>query len=164
MQRYLVSIILLFMGLIQGGVGGFFIMRSMRTNSWPTTQGTVTISTVSSRMTTDDDGDSYPVYEAMVHYRYKVNGKSHIGKNVSFGEYAVNTDTRAKRVSASYPVGKSVKVYYNPENHGEAVLVPGALGLYPIFLVVGILLIGGAIGSFLWIRKKQRKPRGPLPD
>lgn len=65
----------------------------------------------------------YPV----IHYQYTVNGQTFQGSRISFAPTtALSLDWVDK-----YPAGTDVKVYYDPKNPQNAVLVPGRAGMSP---------------------------------
>jgi hypothetical protein len=49
-----------------------------------------------------------------------------------------------KAAAERYPVGRTVKVYYNPSNPSEAVLEPGLWYGNFIFAGIGVVIIGVA--------------------
>lgn len=108
--------------LILGGVGYFIYKRSQQSGvarqfaqTWPTTAGTVLMSSVQS-----DHSNDYPV----VVYQYQVHGKSYQSQTIKAGEQFLNVRImgQAQAVVARYPIGTSVMVYYNPANPAESAL------------------------------------------
>lgn len=94
----------------------FFMRRKMAVVSqWPSTMGSVEMSRVESRSTSDGYTD-YPV----VQYSYQVAGQSYQGMKLAPGPEVGGTG--ANKVVARYPPGAQVMVYYNPQNPGDAVL------------------------------------------
>ena len=61
----------------------------------------------------------------------------------------VNYKSEAERTCREYPVGKTVKVLYNPKKPSEACLeprvetTPGIVTLAISFFIIGIFAIGG---------------------
>ena len=64
-------------------------------------------------------------YSPDVRYRYTVNGKAYNGNKVIAADYSSSSASRAGKITRQYKKGSNVNVYYNPENPGEAVLMPG---------------------------------------
>ncbi len=82
-------------------------------------------------------------------YEYRVGGKTYRGKRISVGEDL--GDLFVEQRLAKYPVGASIKVYYNPRNPQQAVLErdapEGVWRTMAIFIAVAIaLLVGAKIG------------------
>jgi hypothetical protein len=123
-------------------------MREVRRAArWPSTTGTVTASKVGSRKETDMDGKSSYVNEPQVTYEYEVNGVSYQASRISLAERIAGADVQA--TLSRYPAGKSVPVYYDPDDPEQAVLeraVPPTVGKGVGLL---ILLILGA-GLLIW--------------
>jgi len=88
-------------------------------------------------------------YRVRILYDYKVLGRRYTGNGIFF-KAAVTKDSedQARRFLADYPEGGEAKVYYNPEDPGEAVLRPGrtaegrgSLGLGIVVLLMGAFLM-----------------------
>lgn len=88
------------------------------------------------------------LYVAEVLYEYSVHGERYSSDLVSFGEFGSHNTKNAQRIVDEYPAGKSVVVYYDPDNPDVAVLRPGGI------LSVGaalVLLVGSLFFGFgLW--------------
>jgi len=125
--------------------------NAMESKNWPSAGGRITISGVSENY--DSDNNSV-TYNAKVAYNYTVNGLSYTGSTVAFGDYSSSDPSHAGSIVSRYPVGKSIKVYYDPDNPKTSVLEPGAGWNSFVGLMVGIGFgIIGIIG-FLFARKK----------
>ena len=112
--------------LLLVGFGIFMYRRSQQSNAyrqvaqaWPSTTGTVLMSTVQSRRT----GRSYSTYPVVV-YQYQVNGTPYQSQRIKAGEQfmSIRVTGQAQATAARYPVGAKVTVYYNPSNPAESVL------------------------------------------
>jgi hypothetical protein len=112
--------------LILGGIGFFLYRRSQQSTayrqnaqSWPSTSGTVLISTVQSKRT----GRSRSTYPVVV-YQYQVGGRDYQGQRIKAGEQFLNVRVagQAQATVARYPSGANVTVYYNPQNPAESAL------------------------------------------
>ena len=88
-------------------------------------------------------------YRVRILYDYEVLGRSYENNGILF-KAAVTKDSedQARRFLADYPEGGEAKVYYNPEDPGEAVLKPGrtaegrgSLGLGIVVLLMGAFLM-----------------------
>ena len=108
------------------GLGIFLYRRSkMRdvakatAQSWSSTMGVVTMSTIQIRRTSRSRSE-VPV----VGYQYQVNGQAYTGGTIKAGEQYFNVRLYgdAQKTIARYPVGAQVMVYYNPANPAESAL------------------------------------------
>jgi hypothetical protein len=109
--------------LILGGVGYFIYKRSQQgtayrqaAQAWRSTTGTILMSSVQAV----HRGNSYPV----VVYQYEVNGKQYQSQTIKAGEQFLNVRIagQARETVSRYPIGKTVTVYYNPDNPAESAL------------------------------------------
>lgn len=107
--------------------------------SWPTTSGTVEKSELSVSHDTDSDGTSSTTYSAHVVYSYKVGGVNYKNDSIGFGKSSGGRKKAEKKL-AEYPAGRSVTVYYDPDNATKAVLEPVAT-TFGLMLTIGIILI-----------------------
>lgn len=90
--------------------------------SWPTVEGSILSSEVYEQCCGEYSEGWFP----KVSYRYSVAGKEYISDKVEFVSMGDgNTSYFALQVIRRYPVGKQVKVYYNPLDPDVAVLEPG---------------------------------------
>jgi hypothetical protein len=74
-------------------------------------------------------------YHAKIHFKYSVKGKSFTSNNVTFGQ----STKGAGEIVNHYPIGKKIKVFYNPQDPKVAVLEPGVSMSSYLFLGFGIL-------------------------
>lgn len=81
-------------------------------------------------------------------YTYEVDGKPMSSKRVSFEVFGEKFD--AERVVARYPAGTRVKVFYNPEDPGRAVLITGVDATTWAGVGGGALFLLMGIGVLLW--------------
>lgn len=106
--------------LILGGVFGYILWRNKTAaaaaGSWPSVEGRITASTVTTR-TEDGQTQHWP----HVAYAYTVGGKDHAGTRVRFG-LAREGLAQAKALCARYPVGSRVPVFYDPADPSRSVL------------------------------------------
>ena len=87
--------------------------------SWPSTMGTVLMSSVQSRRS----GNSTSIYPVVV-YQYSVNGQTYQSQTVKAGEQFFNVRVlgQAEETVRRYPIGAQVMVYYNPANPQQSAL------------------------------------------
>jgi len=117
----------IFLGII------FFTQRKVAAiNSWSSTMGTVLMSTIEWRRSSEGGSTAYPV----VQYSYQVNGQPYQGMKVAPGPEVGGTG--ANKVVARYPAGAQVMVFYDPKNPADAVLEKKAAALWFFWLMLGI--------------------------
>jgi hypothetical protein len=108
--------------------------KSAQAEGWPAAGGTITRSELEWRRSSNNRGHvQYPV----VHYSYRVMGKSYEGNRIAPG-LAVG-GTGAPSVVARYPAGSQVQVFYNPEDPADAVLEKKAPALVWMWLVMAVI-------------------------
>jgi len=124
------------------GVGltfwGWNILQNARASAaWPTADGVVTRSQVS-HSTDAEGGDSY---QPQVTYKYSANNLSYENDTIKFGENSYSSRKKADEIAATYPIGKNVTVYYDPEKPDRSVLEPGVSGGSYIVIGIGVFFI-----------------------
>jgi hypothetical protein len=107
--------------------------NSTAAGSWPQTTGEV----VSSSML-ETHGWKAPI----VAYAYSVDGRRYRRARVRFGGTGAMNPTAADQLLASCPAGAQIPVFYNPKRPGQAVLLPGELGVNK-----GLLWIAGLLAA-----------------
>lgn len=144
-------------GLIAGSlllVGGYFLTyrvgkpirdKAAASTAWPTTDGRITASRVER---VKQGGDRKASFTADITYEYALDGRTLEGDRVWFGDDYSASDASAFRAAVDrYPVGKAVKVHYDPAEPAESVLEPGATwsGSALYFIGLGVITLGGII-------------------
>jgi hypothetical protein len=138
----LLSTVSVVLGLVGLGVlvWGFLRMRqTARTRSWPTTQGTIRSSTVTSReappLTSEssyDDDAPKPkpqvLYRPQVEYTYTLGQETYTGTALGRDVLEVSSRQHAQAHAARYVPGAPVTVFYDPADPGQALLEPGVQG------------------------------------
>jgi uncharacterized protein DUF3592 len=84
--------------------------------SWPTADGKIFYSSART------GGRNY---RRQLWYEYNVRGTRYVAENYRVGGNRSPFKDTVKEAAERYPVGHTVKVYYNPSNPSEAVLEPG---------------------------------------
>jgi len=162
------GLFLLFVGV--AGVAGLEVARRRiaQTAQWPAVKGQMVTSEVVTG--TVKNGRVLIVSpHAKTVYTFSVDGKNYVGE----GRRVIpmlhfDTEGTPEQVVAKYPVGKSVKVYYNPNDPSDALLTPvpaedarmlidSLSWLSPGIAGVG-LLIAGLAGVKLW-RERDLAPK-----
>ena len=143
--------VLILFGLLGAAISYFGWMvaeGAALSTSWPTADGVITSHKID-RHRTEDGGDTY---KPQVAYEYAVDGVLYNGSRITFVDIVgYGTDDAAEDRMASYPVGTTVKVYYDPSNAGISVLEPGVNVTSFAFIIVGLCVIGLAVIPLLRI-------------
>jgi hypothetical protein len=114
-----------FLGII------FFTRRKMAAVSqWPSTMGTVMMSTIELRSSSEGGSTEYPV----VQYSYQVSEQGYQGMKIAPGPEIGGSG--ARKVVERYQPGSQVMVFYNPQNPSDAVLEKKAPALWLFWLLL----------------------------
>ncbi|MFP2928803.1 DUF3592 domain-containing protein [Pyxidicoccus sp. 3LG] len=144
-------------------VWGFLRMRkTARTRSWPTTQGTIRSSRVTSRDApvlpddSSDDDASTPrtqrLYRPEVEYTYTVGRQTYTGTQLGFDVVEVSSQEQARAHAARYAPGSPVTVFHDPEDPGQALLEPGIQATSWAIPGAGVACLFVATAFFFFIR------------
>ena len=133
-------------------------LSASRSKNWTQVQCLVLSSIIEESKNSDGD----PMFEAKVSYQYHHNGSRYIGNKIYFGYGSSSEKNDSLEIINLLPEGKTISVYFNPENPNEAVLIPGIqrftlinvwggfgfafLGIW--FLVMWYLFTGGQADIF----------------
>jgi len=148
----LVGGLIMGMGLLCFVTGIRELIDANASSNWPAVKGTITRAEikVTEQTRTKSTKREY-AYEADIEYEYYVHESPMKGDKIKYGE--VTNKELAERMVKKYPVGKEVKVYYDPSNLKKSVLEPGySMGL--LFLpLMGLVAMVAAIvcGVAIWI-------------
>ena len=114
--------------------------RIIRTSiSWPSVEGEVVLSQIREEI----GGGPYGVYgtkKPEIRYEYTVDGKKYSSRKIKFGRQP------SHEIVSRYPTGQKIKVFYNPDNPNQAVLISGGslAGVY-IGVILCIIAVAGWI-------------------
>lgn len=106
---------------------------------WSSTIGKITKSSIQREASYES---SNTLYFPEVEYLYEFLGTEYTGNRITFGGSTGNSNRKkSEETLAKYPVGKSIPIYYDPNNPQDSVLIRkmGTGGM--VFLVVGILFV-----------------------
>jgi hypothetical protein len=117
-------------------------LRCWSAGAWPTVAGEVIHSDTEDQESEEDgDGSTTTRYRAWVRYRYTVNGKAYVGRNVSRGFEWHWFAWTARRVANRYPEGKRVRVHYRAADPDDSTIESGVTFASILVLAAGIALI-----------------------
>jgi hypothetical protein len=122
--------------------------RAATSASWPTVQGTVTRSEVTSHRSTHK-GRTSTSYHAHIEFDYEVDGRGLHGTRRSYKVLA-SSQSAANEAVAAYPIGRVVTVSYDPGDHEQAVLEPGWDWSNAIPIAIGLFAVAFT-GFIRWL-------------
>ena len=149
-MRPLLGPLLVLVGLGTAAVyGPMQVSRARATMSWPTTDGTVLDSqVVSSRVNRRNK------WGPQVHYEYFIAGTRHESDSVWPGGSKSRTGRSfAEEIVARYAKGTRIKVYYDPDTPGNAVLEPG--DTLRAWLTIGFGAVLMIVGAVVFMRRRR---------
>ena len=141
----IIGFVLLLLNVIFLGILFFMRRKMAAVSQWPSTMGSVIMSTLD-RRSSDDGYTDYP----LVQYSYQVGGQAYQGMKIAPGPEVGGTG--AGKVVARYPAGAQVMVFYNPQNPSEAVLETKAPAQWILWLILIIFdcALCGVIPIIWW--------------
>ncbi len=105
-------------------LGGFLLSDAIKSyqkfitsKSWPSVQGTI----IKSEVLRFDNRSS--AYSFMVTYQYELNGKEYQNNRVAL--WTISSEEHCNRLLEQFPQGKSVPIYYPPNEPSKPILVTG---------------------------------------
>lgn len=87
-----------------------------------------------------------------ISYQYTVNGQQYTNNAYAQRPFLINNLGIVQSILNNYPVNKTVKIYYNPDNPAESYLQKGyggAVNLILIGVLVFVILIIGVVAFFV---------------
>lgn len=141
-------------GLIALGVGVWMMIKSLRSEHWPVTDGVMLSAEIKSH-----SGEHGNTYSAEVTYDYHVGGVGYTGEKISIGQMSSST-SYAQGILSRYPVGKKVFVHYSPADSSEAVLETGIHGGTWICIGLGLAF---TLAGALFLQISRAAARAQLP-
>ncbi|MDR3487705.1 MAG: DUF3592 domain-containing protein [Bradyrhizobium sp.] len=110
---------------------------------WPWVEGTISTSTIEADDTDGANDEADDAWSSvLISYSYAVNGKTYKGSRIIWGGKTVMPKPAAQILSTRYPVGASVRVFYDPRKPRSALLEPRhqgnsvAMSAMVLFLIV----------------------------
>ena len=113
------------------------LMRQHAAESFPSTQGTV----LHSGVTTTRGSKGGIHYHVSISYQYVVDGQTYVGRLYRYDGHPGN-EAVVNAVVGSHPAGSALEVYYNPRDPRDTVLSPtvDAQDVYILFLFTPVSL------------------------
>jgi hypothetical protein len=134
--------------------GGRGLHRAKESVAWPVAEGQIVNSSVEYHRGKKGGG----TYHAEIAYNFTVDGQTHSGNAVAFGDYGSSSASHARNIVNRYPKDKIVSVRYLPSDPDVCVLEPGIQGqawFLPAFGMV-FFLAGMLLAVFLPTAMKRQ--------
>ncbi|MGB4270391.1 MAG: DUF3592 domain-containing protein [Spirochaetota bacterium] len=145
-KKHIVLFFLIF-GLVVTLAGIKMINEAKESLSWPHTEGVIVTSHMDKRYV---KGQGYQHF-ANITYEFEVGGEKYRGSQISFK----NLDIPDEELLRLYPLGKKVKVYYDPDDPSYSLLEPGISIQTYTALFIGIVLLVVAISTAIFYKPKK---------
>jgi hypothetical protein len=145
---FLIIFSLSFFGIGIGfGIWGWSqLKKAKESKKWPSVNGKIISSEVVRKKSNNSKRkSSSTTYGAEIVYEYFVSEKKYSSNKISFSEYSSSDISHAQKIVNIYFPGKTVTVYYNPEDPYTAVLETGTtfVTYIPVIISVIFSIIGG---------------------
>jgi hypothetical protein len=117
--------------------------QAVASQAWPATDGRITRSVLEESR---KDGKTHR--SADIAYEYHLDGRTLTGSRVWIGDgYSASPGNEFRAAVDRYPVGRQVRVHYDPQDPAESVLEPGPTwsGSMLYLIGLGVLALGGLI-------------------
>ena len=144
------------------GFGLWAINKGMQSENWDKGTATITSSGIEKKESRSKDAQGFTrtstSFSVRVTYAYTVEGSNFEGNTVGFGTMSHNERSDAQEELKSYPKGKTIEVYYDPENPSDSVLKKGVF--WPMYIMISIMiiiLIGSIWASFALPKYLKRR-------
>jgi hypothetical protein len=142
---------LIIMGAIATGVLWVSYKRAEETRHWKPVPAVITVSLL---LTERPTRNSPLAYRPEIHYRYTIDGKTHIATRVRRVEGRSSHKKGAEARLEEYPVGKEVTAWVNPAEHDFAILEHSTrAALYSIWFPC--LFVVGGLGMVISALRKK---------
>jgi hypothetical protein len=138
---------------------GFQALKNgYQSRAWPAAQGRITQSQAALEHVKRSGSTGSTIrYAARIRYNYTVGAKTYSSSTIGFGKsrYTSKKQSKTMKYLEQYPEGKSVTVYYAPDDPRRAALETGITGGAFLILLIGFvfLIAGGA--CFIGFRKQR---------
>lgn len=139
--------------LLAIGTVVYFLVHTINSRKWPTTEGKVLSSKVTEIPDPQDKHNT--LYKADILFEYSVSGTKY-SSNEPFGLLPAVSDQKvyADQTVQKYRVGESVTVYYNPGDPADSSLLSGLVfNNKGITILVIIMILAAAILELFFLAK-----------
>jgi hypothetical protein len=135
---------------------GWVYSQQSAAKSWPTVPAKVVTSHIEKDTTVSARRGVRDHYRACIEYQYTVGGAVYTGTDLWFDSEPKSTDRLdMEKLTAEYPIGKTMDVYFNPEEPQIAVVTPEknatlvkcAMAGGVLSLIIGALLAWNGVRS-----------------
>ncbi|WP_163997885.1 DUF3592 domain-containing protein [Pyxidicoccus caerfyrddinensis] len=164
MMKVMMAGLMMLVGATLAFGGARTVVRAHQSASWPTTEATITSSSVETIRSRRAGVRFHPE----VRYQYTVAGTPYSASTISFAGGDAGSLTDAQRVTHHYASGSHVPVHYEPADPSVATIEVGNAGIasYVLALAGAMLAVIGGWGMWDMLRaerrEKQRRQR-PQP-
>lgn len=117
--------------------------EALASSSWPATDGRI----VRSRLE-ESRKDGKTLRTADIGYDYELDGKTLSGSRVWIGDgYSASPGGEFAAAVERYPIGRQVRVHYDPQAPARSVLEPGSTWSGSVLFLIGLamLVLGGLL-------------------
>jgi len=157
---FLVLCLTIGIGLIYLGIKD--IVHTKASLNWPNTNGEVVSSSIKKSVSSGSSSRSATslTFHADIEYEYIVENQNYKNHRISYGDYGSSDESLAKELKNRYPVGKTVTVYYKPDDPSESVLEPKGTNKGSIlkFIVGAVFLFFGIFIAIVpYLARKIKK-------
>ena len=130
------------MGIFWVGYGVYLWRKNQNADHWTSVPGVISESFISDSAMKFTRGLRFNL-----RYDYSVDNKTYTGTQLTFSDsmdYPKNNRSRQtlEKLVAEYPAGKTVEVYFNPDDPGKSFLTKGYGTVPYVCVFVGIIIIG----------------------
>lgn len=128
-------------------IGIATVRRARASRRWPSAKGVVVSSKILKERSTSSNSEpghgtrSDYQYKPEVAVEYAVRGVKYLSNRVTLADFSTSSTQHAARVTARYPEGKVVDVFYNPDNPEDAILESRAGAGVLLLFAAGLFLL-----------------------
>lgn len=150
-----VSFLVAFISVILVIVAGAMYYVQNGTSNWQGTQAEIVSNDYMQRIIQQSISHSQTEYSLNIVYQYVVNGNQVQCLNGQYygkGHKGINSQSAAESEQSKYPIGKTLTVYYNPNDPSTCSLSRGVTLGTKIFLGVSIGLFVASFTTYKWAK------------
>lgn len=140
------SYLLFGLALIASGFGAWAAAHGAATLRWPRVAAKIVDAKLTLHQSASRDAERPDQRHTFaVYYQYAVGGREYVGGEIEPYDLGMRNSAGAVKMRERFPVGSTVQAAYNPNDPGEAYLMPGPSSFSLILLGTGaaFALMGG---------------------